>query len=470
MLFELPRKMAPFWTSRAIKWSLTLLLFVAGVSSCSAGAVTYTYTGNAMSNLTGACPQPCALRGTFTLSSSLMAGYSGPSMEVIPVSWSITDGTVTLSSSGSDSLQFYVFATDNSGLPTSWGVTACVNSSCPAASNMSTQSNAPSLANDTSNQQSHAPPYYAASGSNDQGSWAAGASGGSGVVTLAASGTLTDGATLGGTVTLDQSSGQVTASSLTVSAPDALTASTIAYDNTITQGSTNFWYLGVKAAAPYPDLFLAFPLSSLAGYAGGPLCSLSMLCGSNSASYLLTSLGQGPILQSGALSLVSSGGSAPQKITFGALPNVGLGSAPLTLSATASSGLAVTFASTTPSVCTVSGNTVTVVGTGTCSVTASQAGNANFAPAASVTQAFSVTGGGQHLHLYGASVHASLRSLRDVGFPLRLLHHLHAAGGQSQQCDHHSADHNLRLLGRRIHLESREFVRKYGDLQHRCER
>jgi uncharacterized repeat protein (TIGR01451 family) len=81
---------------------------------------------------------------------------------------------------------------------------------------------------------------------------------------------------------------------------------------------------------------------------------------------------------------------ATQTITFGALSTVTFGAAPLTVSATASSGLAVSFASTTTSVCTVSGNTVTIVALGTCSITASQAGNANYVAATTVTQSFTV--------------------------------------------------------------------------------
>jgi large repetitive protein len=77
-----------------------------------------------------------------------------------------------------------------------------------------------------------------------------------------------------------------------------------------------------------------------------------------------------------------------QTITFGALSNVKLGAAPFTITATASSGLTVAFASTTPSVCTVSGNTVTIVAAGTCSITASQGGNAIYAAATPVTQSF----------------------------------------------------------------------------------
>jgi hypothetical protein len=56
--------------------------------------------------------------------------------------------------------------------------------------------------------------------------------------------------------------------------------------------------------------------------------------------------------------------SASQTITFGALSNVTYGVSPFTITATASSGLAVSFASSTTSVCTVAGNTVTIVAGG----------------------------------------------------------------------------------------------------------
>ena len=84
-----------------------------------------------------------------------------------------------------------------------------------------------------------------------------------------------------------------------------------------------------------------------------------------------------------------------QTISFGALSNQAFGSAPFTVSATASSGLAVSFNSQTASVCTVSGATVTLVAVGTCTIQATQAGNANFAAAAPVNQSFQVTQGSQ---------------------------------------------------------------------------
>jgi M6 family metalloprotease-like protein len=81
---------------------------------------------------------------------------------------------------------------------------------------------------------------------------------------------------------------------------------------------------------------------------------------------------------------------AAQTIAFGALSAVTLPVSPFTVSATASSGLAVSFASAAPSVCTVSGASVTVIGAGTCSLAASQAGNANYLAAPNVTQNFGV--------------------------------------------------------------------------------
>ena len=74
-----------------------------------------------------------------------------------------------------------------------------------------------------------------------------------------------------------------------------------------------------------------------------------------------------------------------QTITFPALSSpVIYGAAPITLTATASSGLSVSYTVTGPA--TVSGNTLTITGVGTVVVTASQAGDATYKPAVSVSQ------------------------------------------------------------------------------------
>jgi len=82
-----------------------------------------------------------------------------------------------------------------------------------------------------------------------------------------------------------------------------------------------------------------------------------------------------------------------QTITFGALSNQTLGTAPFDLRATATSALTVTFASNSKTICTVSGVNgvnLTPVKVGACSITASQAGNSTYAAAPSVTRTFTV--------------------------------------------------------------------------------
>ena len=112
---------------------------------------------------------------------------------------------------------------------------------------------------------------------------------------------------------------------------------------------------------------------------------------------------------------------ASQTITFNALSSVLDNAAPFGLTATASSALAVSYSSSNTSVATVSGSTVTIVGLGTTTITASQAGNTNYDPAPSVGQVLTVvrsnplavTGGpykvivGQSLSLNGSTSEAS---------------------------------------------------------------
>ncbi len=92
---------------------------------------------------------------------------------------------------------------------------------------------------------------------------------------------------------------------------------------------------------------------------------------------------------------------ASQTITFPALSNQPYGTPPFTVGATASSGLAVNFASTTTAVCAVSGATVTLAGKGTCIIQATQAGNIDYAAARTVNKNFQVTKGSQTI-VFGA--------------------------------------------------------------------
>ena len=83
-------------------------------------------------------------------------------------------------------------------------------------------------------------------------------------------------------------------------------------------------------------------------------------------------------------------GKGTQTITFAALGGKTYGDAPFAVSATASSGLTVSFSSLTTAVCTVAGSTVTIVAAGDCTVRASQAGNATWNAATPVDQGFTV--------------------------------------------------------------------------------
>jgi len=82
-------------------------------------------------------------------------------------------------------------------------------------------------------------------------------------------------------------------------------------------------------------------------------------------------------------------GRGAQSITFGAVPGLVFGGT-ATVSATATSGLPVSFSSTTPSVCTLSGNLATALAMGNCVVAGNQIGNANYNVAPQVTQTLPV--------------------------------------------------------------------------------
>ncbi|MDQ5820504.1 MAG: hypothetical protein M3540_03595, partial [Actinomycetota bacterium] len=92
---------------------------------------------------------------------------------------------------------------------------------------------------------------------------------------------------------------------------------------------------------------------------------------------------------------VSPPAASGQTIAFTSTAPSGavVGGPSYTISATASSGLPVSFSAAPSSagVCTVSGATVALVGAGTCTVNANQAGNASYQPAPQVQQSFTVS-------------------------------------------------------------------------------
>src|SRR5204862_7299998 len=82
-----------------------------------------------------------------------------------------------------------------------------------------------------------------------------------------------------------------------------------------------------------------------------------------------------------------------QVIVFGSITSRNFGDADFLLNATASSNLAVQFA--TSGQCSVNGNTVHLNSAGSCTITASQPGNGDYNAAAEVNQAFGIASANQ---------------------------------------------------------------------------
>jgi photosystem II stability/assembly factor-like uncharacterized protein len=90
---------------------------------------------------------------------------------------------------------------------------------------------------------------------------------------------------------------------------------------------------------------------------------------------------------------------ASQTISFAPLVDATFGDPDFTVSATATSGLPVSFAAAGN--CTVSGTTVHISGAGSCTITASQAGDANYEPAPDVPRTFTIAKADQTITFTG---------------------------------------------------------------------
>ena len=121
------------------------------------------------------------------------------------------------------------------------------------------------------------------------------------------------------------------------------------------------------------------------------------------AGYSLTGVNANFFTVSGATSVVHSADSGvitavfpptaklSQTITFATPTGMTVGGSTQTVAPTATSTLTVSLTSTTTGICTVAGFVITAVTSGTCSITASQVGNANYEAGAEVIRSFSIT-------------------------------------------------------------------------------
>ncbi len=149
------------------------------------------------------------------------------------------------------------------------------------------------------------------------------------------------------------------------------------------------------ANPPLTATYSGFVLGQGQGALGGTLsCGTTALTGSPAGTYPITCSGRTATnyaltYQPGTLTV----GQGSQAITFAALANKTYGDPALTLAATATSGLTVAYAVPLGGPCTVSGATLTLVGVGTCTVTASQPGDANYTAATDVVRSFTIAQG-----------------------------------------------------------------------------
>jgi hypothetical protein len=183
------------------------------------------------------------------------------------------------------------------------------------------------------------------------------------------------------------------------SGPEITVLSALGYDSSVTQTIT-FGALGTVTFGAAPFTITATASSGL------PVTFTSMttnVCTVSASAVTIVAAGSCAITASQAGNVTYSAASsvtrsfavnkAAQTIAFGAIGNAVFGLTPFPANATATSGLPVGFTSTTSVTCTMAGNSVTIVGAGTCSITASQSGNANYAAASPVVQSFTVSAG-----------------------------------------------------------------------------
>ena len=178
----------------------------------------------------------------------------------------------------------------------------------------------------------------------------------------------------------------VTASSI-VNAKE-LTITGLTADSKVFDGNTSATLSGTASlsgviASDLGNVFLSgSPIATFASSAVGNNIPVNVtgytLSGSASSNYTLT--------QPSLTANITNPSLQNQTITFNSLSPVTYGDADFNLSATASSGLPVSYSSSDESIVTIVGNTVTIVGAGTVTITATQPGNGFYNPATPVAQ------------------------------------------------------------------------------------
>lgn len=179
---------------------------------------------------------------------------------------------------------------------------------------------------------------------------------------------------------------------ITVEAPPSLTIQP--QPQSLTYGASSVTLTATASGLPVPT-YQWFengnPLvdgGRISGSATSALVITNPMVSDSGSYYVVATNGIGSPATSNSVMLAVT--AAPQTITFGPFTTVTTAAAPFALTATTASGLPISYGSSNTSAATVAGSTLTVVGPGTTTITASQAGNANYLPATSATQLLTV--------------------------------------------------------------------------------
>jgi len=113
-------------TFRSCARSLTLLSLVLGAASlCSAGTITYNYTGNDFTYAVAPYTTSDSVTGSFTMASPLPPGLVGqPNQSVNPSSYNFSDGILSYTSTNGSDL-FFDISTDTRGAISGWLIQVC---------------------------------------------------------------------------------------------------------------------------------------------------------------------------------------------------------------------------------------------------------------------------------------------------------------------------------------------------------
>jgi hypothetical protein len=372
----------------------------------------YASSGNLVSSLKDANPDASSTATWATLAWTNPALPSGTNLQFQVASSNSPSGPFNFvgpdstsgtffSTSGASLSQFngnrylkykaYLSTSNASNTPTLNDVTACYNNAAPAATSLAASS-ATGTYGGTTNLSATL------------------TSGGNGVSGKTVSFNL-DGSPVGTATT--NASGVASLSNVSLSGigagtyPNAVAASFPGDGTYATSGGTNSLTVSkanqsitVSAHAPASAVYSSqFTVAATAGSSLAVAYSSSGVCNNSGATYTMTGgTGTCSVIydQSGdtnynaAIQVSESvtASKAAQAITFNALTNKTFGDPDFSVSATASSGLSVSFVASGQ--CTATGNSVHLTGAGSCTITASQSGDSNFSAADDVPRSFTV--------------------------------------------------------------------------------